>query len=92
MQLKSLQYHVFYFCVHVALKLVTCSALFIVITTLWIGITFTLLTGVRIHYVVRVKTSYSLIESDESLRAAVFMGSQKCNRSGVTAWQLRGTI
>lgn len=85
MQPKSLQYHVFQFCVHIALKLVTCTALCRAITMLWIGITLTLLTGVRIHYVVRVKTPYSLIESDDSLMVAVFMGSQRYKRSGATA-------
>ena len=72
--LYSAQYHVFHFCVYISLKLVTCTAFCAVITTLGIGITFMVPTGVRIHHVVRVKTPCSLIESVNSLMVAVCMG------------------
>jgi hypothetical protein len=54
-------------------------------STLWIGITFDVHTGVRIHNVVRVKTPYCLVESDDSLMVAVYIGSQRYKRSGVIA-------
>jgi hypothetical protein len=71
--------------VQIALELVICIAFCRLMSTLWIGITFEVHTGVRIRNVVRAKTPRCLAESCDSLMVAVCMGSQRYERNGVIA-------